>query len=304
MAIVQLPFLNDNELAVEQYANEIKNQLASSTDQWRKVSDTLAVAQEEFGRQSKEIRQLGKSVSFSVAKIDKLVQISKCERLKEEHKLFARAQTWTVLYQVTLLDDDQFTTLCGELEAGNPLTTKLVTFIRKPKEAEDRVDFQHFAELKIDINSIRLGLFLSEDYEALISTLETLAEKIPYLKIRMNDLWTKDDEKHFREVEVELDRIVRSKLKKLLSRYFENLKTQCRKDVYEQQKAGVKEEMSALLENKCYKEAFGFIDSDQFDQNAFHNEALQKVSTNREKKYVARLSDPKANPDIYGTKTS
>ena len=285
----QLPILLGNEVAVEQYATEINEQLASSTNAWRQVAEIFAAAQDQFGRQSKEMKQLGKKTNFSVAKVDKLTLIFDCKPLKNQHKLFSRVQTWTVLYQVTLLDDDQFATLCERLRNGENLTTGLVTSIRKSKVEEKRIEYQQFAKIMIDINAIRLGRLQQEEYETLIKTLEG----VPYTKIEVNDLWSKVGEDWEKEIHAEYVRVVRSawlqEKKKYLCRIRGN---DGNKEYYKSRVNEIRDDVIPFLDNGEFKIAFDNIDSDEFDEGRFWNEAEGIVAARHKEKYGELLSEP------------
>ena len=63
-----LPVRLNNEIAIDTFATDIQCELSKSTNAWKRVSELFAAAQEQFGRQSKEIIELGKKTGFTRSK--------------------------------------------------------------------------------------------------------------------------------------------------------------------------------------------------------------------------------------------
>lgn len=300
MTKIQLPVLVGNEPDLFEYANKIKTQLSKATESWKEVAQIFAAAQDQFGRQSKEMTTLGKETGFGEAKIDKLVQIAKNVRLKENEKIFSTVTTWTVLYDVTLLNDEQFDMLKTELQNGENLTSKLIASIRNPKKNEDKdkTQMQNFASIQMDINAIRSEVADQADYEYLLSTLQELSQRVPYIKIKVNDLLTKDIEKHSKEMYREYERVVRKAFIDERTRYLNRVKRTCDSVYHKKRKKEVYEESNDLLLDKEYSRAFECVESDQFDQAKFLSEAQTKVSARREARFGQRVSEPYSNDDL------
>lgn len=300
MTNTQLPILIGNEPEVKEYADRIKEQITTATDSWKKVAEIFAAAQNQFGRKSKEMIDLGKKTDFSVAKIDKLVRIANDNRLKANDNIFRTVGAWTVLYDVTLLNDSQFEQLKAELLNGENLTSKIINNIRNPKkdEEKDKVQMQNFASIQMDINAIRSQVADQEDYEYLLSTLHALSQRVPYIKIEVNDLLTKDLEKHSKETDREYERVVRKAFIDERTRYLNRIKRKCGKVYHNKRKSEVCEESNFLIRDKDYKGAFEYIESDQFDQEKFILEAERKICERREKRFGQRVSEPYSNDDL------
>lgn len=298
MTNATLPIRFENEVALDTFAADMQVELTNSTNAWKRIADIFAAAQEQFGRQSKEMLQLGKKTGFTKSKIDKLVQIAKDSRIKANPKMFGTVSAWTVLYGVTLLNPQQFTQLSEQLEKGVELTSKLVASIRKPKKDQDSVQLQNFASIQLDLNAIRAGVMDQEDYEEMINTLQTLAERIPFIKITMNDILTKDIEKQQKEMHREYDRLVRRAFSDERQKHFNRIKLQYGADYLKSHRKEVIEETNCLLNDGSYMEAFDVIESDQYDQAEFWSEACRKMWSRREEKFKDRVSEPYVNANV------
>jgi hypothetical protein len=75
MNIAQLPIRFTNELLVDQFVTEIKTELCHSTSTWKRISEIFCSAQEQFGRKSKEMKELSQKTDFSVKKLINLFRL-------------------------------------------------------------------------------------------------------------------------------------------------------------------------------------------------------------------------------------
>jgi hypothetical protein len=293
-----LPVRIGNEIAVDTYAADIKKELTIATSSWKRVAELFAAAQDQFGRNSKAMKELASMTDFTKSKIDKLVQIAKDRRIKKHANMFNAVSAWTVLYDVTLLNEEQFIQLTHKLEIGETLTSKLVNSIRKPKAEQNLANLQSLASIQIDINAIRAGLFEHEDYEELIVTLENLASRIPYIKIMMNDVLSQDIKKQEKEVLYHFDRIVRRNFSEVRTKYLNRLSRKINDRDMKELKSELMETTDSLLSERQFEEAFCHIDSDEFDEERFWQEAQSKMWGRREEKFKDRVTNPYENTNL------
>lgn len=289
----QLPVRIGNEIQIDIYVAEIKNELGKSLSAWNRISEIFAAAQNQFGRKSKPMVELAKETGFSIAKIDKLVQIANSKFLKSSPELFSKVNTWTVLYDVTLLDENQFNTLKSKLLSGESLTSRLVTSIRKPKPTEITT-LRQFVTIQLDINAIRTGMIDAEDYEQLICTLQSIAEKFPFIKITMNDLMTADSNKRQEEFMDEIAHVMKKEFNEERKKYLNRVKVNHGNKYCKIRKSELRELTNDLKHDEDYAAAFEMIESDQFDQKRYYNEASFNFLTRREEKFTSRLPEPYA----------
>jgi hypothetical protein len=298
MTKAKLPIRIGNEVSVEMYVSEIRSELRTSIDAWKRIAEILFAAQQQFGRKSKEMNELAKKTSFGISKIDKLVQIAKDQRLKKNENLFNSVASWTVLYEVTLLDEAQFQKLKEKVEAGHNPTVKLINSIRKPKVESDRVQMQTLFTISMDVNAIRTGAVEAEEYEYLISTLQYLAEKTSFIKVTMNDLLSADLEKQMNEMDREFNRIVWKDLIQEKGKYLNRMKAKHGMEYLRKYKEDIDSQVKSYFDCRDYSAAFESVESDQFDHEQYWNDAASRVYETRKAKFASRVSNPYACRDL------
>lgn len=298
MTKAQLPVRIGNEISIDQYVSDIRSQLQTSLDSWKRVAEILASAQDQFGRKSKEMKELAKKTGFGIAKVDKLIRVADSKRLKENSKLLAYVESWTVLYEVTFLDDNQFAQLKEKVESGQNVTVKLINSIRKPKAESDGIQMNTLFTISMDVNAIRTGVVETEEYEYLISNLQYLAEKTPFIKVTMNDLFTKDCEKQFNETSREFERVVWKELVQAKNNYLNQKKAKYGAEYLRKYKEDIDSQVKEFFDKSEYAAAFEVVESDQFDQSKYHSEAADRVFEKRKAKFAARVSTPYACRDV------
>jgi hypothetical protein len=294
----KLPVMIGNEVAVETYATDIRAELTKSTTAWKRIAEIFLAAQEQFGRMSKEMHDLGKQTAFEKSKIDKLVLIAKSTRIKENDNLFGTVTAWTVLYDVTRLNDAQFEELKGKLFEGFTLTSKLVLSIKNPKPTPNPIQMQGVATIQIDINAIRSGVFDNEDYEFLLKNLQEIAERVPFIKVAFNDVLSKDIEKQANEIARESEILARKKFIDARTKFLNRIRAKYGAPYCKKREAEIREQTQDLLRGNGFKEAFELIESDVFDEGKILNEASIRVWDRRKAKFGSKVSEPYGTRDI------
>lgn len=291
MTYATLPVRIGNEIKIDQYVADIKSELCNSTSAWKRIAEIFAAAQEQFGRKSKAMTELAKKTEFSVSKIDKLVQIAKNKRLKSDSNFFSEVKTWTVLYEVTTLDDAQYETLLSKLSAGENLSLRLITSIRNPKDDTPN-PFQQFAIIQLDMNAVRAGLIDQDEYETLVQALQTIADRVPYVKVIQNDLIEKDDAARTTELSREIKKVTYKAFVVERDKFLNRIRVQHGTDYFKNRRAELREVTGNLITDGDFAAAFELIESDKFDQAKFYSEAVEKIWSRREAKYGARVRSP------------
>jgi DNA-binding phage protein len=294
MTKAQLPVLIGNEIAIDTYVREIRSELKGSLKSWERISEILAAAQDQFGRKSKAMRELAKKTGFSIAKTDKLIKIATNPRIKEHSNLLSCVESWTVLYEVTLLDENQFKQLKEKVESGQNVTVKLINSIRKPKAESDGVQMNTLVTISMDVNAIRTSAVELEEYEYFISTLQYLAERTPYIKVTMNDLFAKDCERQFNEISREFKRVTWEKLLREKNNFLNRVKKDYGMKYFRKRKEEIDDEVNGCFDRDDFAAAFAVVESDQFDQSKYWHEATVRVYERRKTKFAARVTNPYA----------
>jgi hypothetical protein len=289
MTISQLPVRVGNEILIDQYVIDIKSELGTSTSAWKRIAEIFAAAQEQFGRKSKAMSELAKKTEFSTSKIDKLVAIAKSKRLKSESNFFSEVTTWTVLYEVTTLTDDQYQILLSKLTAGETLSLRLITSIRKPKD-ETPNPFQQFATIQLDMNAVRAGLIDQDEYETLVQAIQMIADRVPYVKVTVNDLIEKNDEKRTTELEREITKVTHKAFMVERDKFLNRIKVKHGTEYWKMRRAELREVTEDLITDGDFAAAFEIIESDMYDPQNFYSEAAEKIWNRREAKFGTRVS--------------
>lgn len=297
MTISQLPVRFDNEIEIDQFVADIKSELANSTSAWKRIAEIFAAAQEQFGRKSKAMSELAKKTEFSTSKIDKLVQIAKSKRLKSESNFFSEVTTWTVLYEVTTLNEDQYQVLLSKLTAGDCLSLRLIASIRKPKDDAPN-PFQQFAVIQLDMNAVRAGQIDQDDYETLVQALQTIADRVTYAKVTINDVIEKDDEKRTTELVREMSKVTHKAFMVERDKFLDRIKVNHGTKYWKMRRAELREVTKDLITDGDFAAAFEIIESDMYDQTKFYSEAAEKIWNRRESKFGTRVSKPFTQQDL------
>lgn len=297
MTISQLPVRVGNEILIDQYISDIKNELCNSTSTWKRIAEIFAAAQEQFGRKSKAMSELAKKTQFGISKVDKLVQIGKSKRLKSESNFFSEVTTWTVLYEVTTLTDDQYQILLSKLTAGETLSLRLITSIRKPQD-EAPNPFQQFAVIQLDMNAVRAGLIDQDEYETLVQAIQMIADRVPYVKVTVNDLIEKNDEKRTTELACEITKVTHKAFMVERDKFLNRIKVKYGSDYCKKRRAELHEITDHLVTDCDFAAAFELIESDLYDPQSFYSEAVKKIWNRREAKFGTRVSKPFAQKNL------
>ena len=297
MTVSQLDVLVGNEILIDQYVTDIKSELCNSTSAWKRIAEIFAAAQEQFGRKSKAMSELAKKTEFGTSKVDKLVQIAKSKRLKSESNFFSEVTTWTVLYEVTTLDDAQYQTLLSKLTAGERLSLRLITSIRKPKD-EAPNPFQQFAVIQLDMNAVRTGLIDQDEYETLVQAIQMIADRVPYVKVIQNDLIEKDDAKRTTELSREITKVTHKAFMVERDKFLNRIKVKYGSDYWKKRRAELREVTDHLITDGNFAAAFELIESDLYDPQNFYSEAAEKIWNRREAKFGTRVTNPFAQQNL------
>jgi hypothetical protein len=298
MKSATLPVMKGNEVSINDYATDIRAELTKSTTAWKRIAEIFLAAQEQFGRMSKEMRELGKQTGFEKSKIDKLVLIAKSTRIKENDNLFGTVTAWTVLYDVTRLNDAQFDELKEKLLEGFTLTSKLVLSIKNPRPTPNPVQMQGVATIQIDINAIRSGVVDMEDYEFVVKSLQEIAERVPFIKITFRDVLSKDIEKRESEVIREYEIVARKKFIDARTKFLNRIRAKYGATICKKRETEIRDQTQDLLRGNGFKEAFELIESDQFDEGKILNEASSRVWERRKEKFGEKVSEPYGSRNI------
>lgn len=222
-----------NTTSTNEFAVRIKTLLSEATAAWRKIAIVLADAEDQFGYTSDRFKALLKEVAFSKATASKLIQIARDKRIEANASLFDTCNAWTVLYEITTLDAEQFDRLvetieCADLsfedgEKGKKvLTVATVRGIKKDQTKSDPNPYRPAFTISIDVDALRTKEFDFENYEELMQHVRAIANEIAFVKIDKTHIYEKQNDFYLRKMQSEYDAVKYNYFKKVLKDYQNN----------------------------------------------------------------------------------
>lgn len=181
--------------AVYEFADRIREEMKNSNKSWKVVARILSEAQERFVQQPDAFKAVTKHVNLSRPSVVKLIAIANDERLDRYADYFDQCAAWSVLYQITTLDDEQFAELIAKLDAQKSLlesvpavNTALVNSV-KNKEKKPANPYKLAFELRIDADAILTDQFTEADFDQLRDAIAEIAAKVPFVSIVKHDVF-------------------------------------------------------------------------------------------------------------------
>ena len=177
------------------------------------------------------------------------------------------------------------------MTAGETLSLRLITSIRKPKDDTPN-PFQQFATIQLDMNAVRAGLIDQDEYETLVQALQSIADRVPYVKVTVNDLFEKNDEKRTTELAREISKVTHKAFMVERDKFLNRIKVKHGSDYCKKRRAELREVSNDLITDGDFAAAFELIESDLYDPQNFYSEAVEKIWNRREAKFGTRVSKP------------
>lgn len=220
--------MTTNTTSTNEFALRIKTLLSASTAAWREIANVLSNAEKQFGFDDKRFRDLLKEVAFSKATATKLIKIARDKRIATNAEIFDTCIAWTVLYEVTTLDDDQFAALfkvlemsdCSRNEKGKKVLT--VATVKKIKNAgKDKVNdpYRPAFSIRIDVEALRTKEFNGNEYEVLMNHLRAIANEVPFVRVDAATLVEKEEDRYVTELNNEYNKLINKHFNDSISSY-------------------------------------------------------------------------------------
>lgn len=219
--------MTTNTTSNNEFAVRIKTLLSESTAAWRKIAVVLADAEDQFGYTSDRFKALLKEVAFSKATASKLIQIARDKRIEANASLFDTCNAWTVLYEITTLDAEQFDRLVETIECANisfedsdkgkkVLTVATVRAIKNADNKKETNPYRPAFTISIDVDALRTKEFDFENYEELMQHVRAIANEIAFVKIEKTDVYEKQSDFYLRKMQSAYDAVKYNYFKKVL----------------------------------------------------------------------------------------
>lgn len=196
---------NKDTSELDKFVEKIQFHLCSMTKQWVVVGNLLKDAESKWGMKSLEYRSLLSQCEIKQSKSSKLLQIAKDDRLKKYDNFISTIQSWTTLYLMTTLSDEDLSALIERKQNdGTPLQRidieeiieqknddlSTIFSVKLSPEAIDKnvfgkEQFQLIAEILTDILNVD-GVEISQDRTAKLKQLIQKKSNVFSLKKRWN----------------------------------------------------------------------------------------------------------------------
>lgn len=285
-----------NTRLVTEFISIIEDELRSQNACWSKIGDALAEADSQYGTDSDAYKRVLRTTNISPAKARKLVCISRSPRFKQHEDVFGTVHSWTTLYEVTTLDDDQF----GELieTASDPLaitkkghsvvTTSLVAKIKRGNTPVPTDPYKSIFDIRLDENSLKAGEFEGEDYERLMNLVREIQDTVPFIRVDATERVEKQEASYWEKIEKEAKKVRRQTLEDAIKTYKKNDPTWKKwKTMTQKQKKqasmpclGIFSDKEELLSHfsENPEEVFASLDCDLYSNNAVYTTAANNLS--------------------------
>lgn len=291
------------------FISYIRERVGSATRNWREIAQAFADAKEMYGADSVTFKELCTQTKFTRSTADRLAKIATDNRLKKHTEDLAAVHSWSTLYAITQLDDEQFARLIADHGNGF-ITESMVKTIRKGLLAK-RDSWRVFATIYVDENAMKGQLF--NEYAETLHELLSRAGTIPNVKIAESEAHEKIEHHFAKRIEAESKRILRTQLDSAINAYARSSvmpalnrkgkrkslaarRNWVMKNLFACSKA---ELMTSFKEDP--KSIFDQLDTDIYKEGQVWNEAAARVKTHRDKfaeKVRALASSTSADRDV------
>ncbi len=199
-------YVGQNTKNVEEFIEYIRVRIIAAANNWKEVAKAFAEAKEMYGFESDAFKRLCKVTKFSKSKASKLATIATSERLKNYEKELAAVHSWTVLYAITTLNDEQFQRLLRDRDntvenTGDAeiISMAMVNAARNSKS--ERSSMRVYAKVYVDIDAIRGRVMDGENIAALERAIRDIQVSVPYIKIEKTHIEEKSENAYLRSLQ-------------------------------------------------------------------------------------------------------
>jgi hypothetical protein len=291
-----------NTKSVAEFADEICGYLGDATVAWKKVADAFAEAEDMYGLQSVNFKDLCRDTGFSESKAYKLTKIAQSERLRQNAEVFSAVHSWTVLYAIAVLTEEEFARLMkkggGKLGVDRPkiITMGMVTAC-KERKAVDR-EFSIYATIKIDYKMLFAQMIEGQHVEELEELLNDIESQIPYISIERTSVLQDEQARYLAQIKRKMIELARKDYNAALKN---GLNRQMRKkgeaaDQFFMRVHNMNRDEARMAFEADMELAFQHVDR-EYDQGLYWTEAQKIVDAKRDA--VAEKSKAWANPYFH-----
>ncbi|MEW2914209.1 hypothetical protein [Leisingera sp. JC11] len=288
-----------NTEGVRAFAERIRKKLSESATAWWDIAGILEKAERQYALSSDEMQALLSEVGFTKSKASKLIQVAKSERLREHFAEFSITTAWTVLYRITSLSDEEFALVLAAVRPGIVLTNAWIDDVIGLRKDRKNSAFKPLFSVEVDVRALKGLKFQGDSYEQVMTALETLKKKVPFLEVVDSGLFEKEYDRIGRDKQKARDYVLGKFARKAIADYksassewkqYDNKKLRAELKL-KPPKIGIYSDLEeALASAKASPpEFFKVLNADWFSESDWDTETTA-VLHNRREKYLAENS--------------
>lgn len=300
-----------NTVSVEDIIADIKSELIKQNGSWKNIGVALDVADSQYGSDSDGYKRILKATAISASKARKLIAVARDKRLQDAPEVLSAVHSWTTLYEVTTLNDDQFAKLISEAEACDRSPVVTPSLVTKIKRGDDVIAVDPYKPafvIRIDENALKAGEFDGNDYERLMTLIQQIQETVRFVRVDDTQKIDKTERSYFDAIENEAKKVRRTMLEDALKAYKSqssawkrwNALSKMQKSVQQSPPIENWSDKNELLIHFAEKpeEVFAALGYDAYSNNATYETAQSNLSKKQEK-FRVKMSDPYAHSDRF-----
>ena len=311
-----------NTISIQEIVQKIEKGLKQQNKAWMDIAEAFYTAYEQYGSDSDAFKKVLKLTFFSHSKAMKLVSIYGDKRLKENADVFDEVHSWTTLYDVTTLDDNQFEALLDENQNAKEngktyrgVTAGMVSRAKRNFEPAKKDDYTPVFTIRVDENALAAMEFTGSNYEDLVELVRKIQDTVPYVRVDAVDKFSRADSSYWdkihKRMQVELRRELDNAIDhyKAQSREWQNWKDLPNKQKKSKPKPRIgnwadKDELLAHFETEPH-EVFKVLDPETTfgSQQRLYERAMKEVETRKAKvwkRFNKTINDPFAHAGRLG----
>lgn len=280
------PIATNESIAIRNYAERIKAQIAAATTAWKEVARLFAQAANEFGLKSDEMKSLLKQTNFSESKAVKLIAIANSERLQKHEETFKSVDAWTVLYSITALQDDEFQRLLDKVDDETVITQSVINGAKNKVELEID-DYETVFTIKISASALKSA---EVEYGELRDAVQNIQDTIKYVRVDETALFENDASHFYSSVQTKFQSLATALVNEQMKKYRKTKQDHFKK--YGLYGNLNKDEINELKREGSFIEALQAMGvADVFDETKLYDESHALVVKAREEKFKERLQN-------------
>lgn len=209
---------SDNSIPVKEFVEKIKTQLTASSAVWWRVALLLGEAEAQYGFSSKKMKELISEINFSASKANKLIQVSKSDRLKENLSKLATVSAWTVYYKLTTLSKTDFDKVLASVKDDTVVSIAWIDDVLG-RTRKLPSNFKSLFSIEVNIDAVRAQDFDGYEFEKVEEALEALKNAVPNLEVKASGIFEREQDKIAKDLDKAGNKALRKIVREAVANY-------------------------------------------------------------------------------------